>query len=216
MRNRGFTLIELTAVIATIGILAAILLPALARAREAGRRASCMVNLVNLQMALHMYAREHAQEFPWSGGKNSAKCLLSLPGDYAPDLRSFICPSDSNSSEWVRSLASEPSYSLNARLNVDYSLRASYDYFGAYTEAPLRLPPASRGVPRIPMIWDHYVPASADKKVLEYFNHVPGGSNVAFMDGSIEFVVYDVDRRSPLPADAPGIAFTPPVPRAPS
>ncbi|HEX67988.1 MAG TPA: prepilin-type N-terminal cleavage/methylation domain-containing protein, partial [bacterium] len=53
MRGKGFTLIELIVVISIITTLAGILLPALVRAREQGRRAVCMNNLHNIGIALH-------------------------------------------------------------------------------------------------------------------------------------------------------------------
>ncbi len=130
MHRTGFTLIELLVVIAIIAILAAILFPVFARARERARQTSCLSNVRQLSLAMIMYVQDHNERFHLSQytlpdtAPESAWFRAIMP--YVRNEQLFICPSDgeTNSAQWNKEgsawdqTATFPlSYTINDMLN---------------------------------------------------------------------------------------------------
>lgn len=110
MQLKGFTLIELLVVVAIIAVLAAILFPVFARARENARRASCMSNLKQMGLAMMMYTQDYDEHMPSylleghgnkifpapNGNKYSRQPWFFAIYPYAKSSQLFNCPSESS------------------------------------------------------------------------------------------------------------------------
>lgn len=128
--RRGFTLIELLVVVAIIAVLAALLLPALARAKSSARATQCRNHLRQLGLAVRLYAEENGDEFPRSQHSAFTHGVMPWERTLAPHLGASVltwtnllrgiyrCPDDPRLLPW--------SYGLN----VYYELGAEDDYPG--------------------------------------------------------------------------------------
>src|SRR5690242_19349210 len=101
--RNAFTLIELLVVIAIIAILAAILFPVFARARENARRASCMSNLKQVSLAMMQYTQDYDEKMPKVALAASSAASDQNPRGWADALRPYLkntqifqCPSEPN------------------------------------------------------------------------------------------------------------------------
>jgi len=97
--KQGFTLIELLVVIAIISILAGLVLPALSRAKEMGRRAVCLNNLRQIYLAFDMYATDHEERYPVAADVpslhlNDDPRICDVLAPYAKSPGVFRCLSD--------------------------------------------------------------------------------------------------------------------------
>ncbi|HEV2472444.1 MAG TPA: prepilin-type N-terminal cleavage/methylation domain-containing protein, partial [Chthonomonadales bacterium] len=103
-QQRGFTLIELLVVIAIIAILAAILFPVFAQAREKARSISCLSNTKQSGLALNMYVQDYDETFPinlylGTDASGNPNCTMTYYQELAPYQKNeqiYQCPSDGN------------------------------------------------------------------------------------------------------------------------
>ncbi|MBI1178776.1 prepilin-type N-terminal cleavage/methylation domain-containing protein [bacterium] len=98
--QRGFTLIELLVVIAIIGVLAALILPALARAKEQGNKIQCINNLKQLQLAWQLYADDHDGWLPRNNFTQSAGREWYAPS-WTAGWMDYTANNTDNTNSWL-------------------------------------------------------------------------------------------------------------------
>jgi len=147
MRRRGFTLIELLVVIAIIAILASILFPVFARAREKARQTACLSNMKQLGMACNMYAQDYdeilpTEDYDWDGNGNANE--VGIDGSW----RGVIMPYCKNTQLFHCSSYRATGTLFDGRYN-DKGTTAGYAINDCHQTAPAPSPPENCSLAQI-------------------------------------------------------------------
>lgn len=117
-KDRGFTLIELLVVIAIIAILAAILFPVFAKAREKARQVSCLSNMNQLGLGIMQYVQDYDEMYPGTAYYGEGWAELVFP--YVKSTGVFSCPDDvTQPQSWQVGWTTQVSYVANSWV-IDY------------------------------------------------------------------------------------------------
>ena len=132
-RRQGFTLIELLVVIAIIAILAAILFPVFAKAREKARQASCSSNMKQLGLGFIQYVQDNDENYPGGNFSCGGQGWAGRIYPYVKSTGVYKCPDDSNT-------ATAPNVPLSYTFNRDFDYRPSGGFYNGINNAQFPSP----------------------------------------------------------------------------
>ena len=200
MFRRGFTLIELLVVIAIIAILAAILFPVFAKAREKARQASCLSNVKQLALGIMSYTQDYDEVLPpryyrfnpaVAGGPNWCDHLVQ---PYIKNTQVIMCPSTQNKSYGynqdylnnrpIGAIACPSETVMTAEVKMSFS-----DPSGTNYDLSVREPSVFGNPPTMPASDEDAQPVAGDGVYAPRARGVHnGGGNVGFCDGHAKWM----------------------------
>ncbi|HWN97131.1 MAG TPA: type II secretion system protein [Methylomirabilota bacterium] len=206
-KNAGFTLIELLVVIAIIAILASMLLPALSKAKEAGRRIACVSNQKQLGLSSLMFVDDNEGKFPARVTANLPRWPEQLREGYK-DVRIMLCPTDGTNPQTgggTNADGAPRSYLMNgwndcfqAEMGSGFSMAAIAGK--ALSEQRIKLPSdtivfGEKETGSGHFYMDFLEGVGNDFTEVEQGRHSAtaknsGGSNFTFADGSVRYLPY--------------------------